>query len=725
MNQVSLMRTSVRVLTAAAVIAVVSVINGSAPVWRPGPWQLAHHHVPAPQVHTGDPTLFDGTDAREARSEFPRGFFLTAAERSLVKTAFEASARRDWPTTRSLAAGSTVPAARKLIEWRYLLDPRSRPSFSELNEFLVANPGWPRRAALLVRAETSMPANADASYVIRWFGKRQPISAYGQIRLAEAEIATGRSAIGEARIRRAWVENAFDPATENRIVGRHGKLFTVQLQQQRLARMLLKENVAAVRRQLPRAPAPAQLLLNARALLQPRNKSDSIPPTVPPALRDDPRLLMMVFQRLEQEHRSEDAQRYLWRAALSSSPLVDREQLWPKIRMAAHDALAKRNYSFAYQLASHSGLQSGADYVEAEFMAGWLALEYLKQPQLALQHFAAVRRQATLPATLSRSEYWLGRACAALKDNRRAIDHYRLAAERGTTFYGQLAIVRLSHAPTLRLKAVNVDPSVAKLSLRNDERAEAARILSELGERSLAREFAFQLVEENPSVNRLAAVIGLAEDLHDPALSLRVAKEAERRNLLLLRYLHPVVQIPLQTTSHSADPAVVLSIIRQESEFDRFATSGAGARGLMQLLPGTASEAAERQHLRFDAARLGVDANYNILLGESTFSSYMRFWSNSTMLAVASYNAGPGTVRKWVATFGDPRTGAVDPVDWIESIPFDETRTYVERVLAGAQVYRNRLRSKDGPLAIVADLRDSGVHVTDRARAARVELAAN
>ncbi|HSC18783.1 MAG TPA: lytic transglycosylase domain-containing protein, partial [Rhizomicrobium sp.] len=558
-----------------------------------------------------------------------------------------------------------------------------------------------------------------------WFAKRQPISGYGQIRLGEAEIAIGRSAMGEARIRRAWVENAFDPTSEKRILARHGKLFDTQLQQQRLARLVLQENIAAVRRQLSRVKAPPQLVLNARTLLQPDSKLHRLLSGGQPTLRDDPRLLMIVSQQLEKEHRREDAWRYLWRAALSSSPLLDRDRLWPKIRIAARDAVAEGKYGFAYQLVSNSGLQSGADYVEAEFMAGWLALQQLKQPQMALGHFEAVRREATLPATLSRSEYWLGRACDALNEKGRAIGHYRSAAEKGETFYGQLATARLGHAPTLRLKTVHIQPSVAKLTLRNDERAQAARILAQIGERGLAREFAMQLVEEDPSVSRFAAVIGLAEDVHDPALSLRVAKEAERINLLFAAYLHPVVRLPVRSADQSPDPALVLSIIRQESEFDPSATSNAGARGLMQLLPTTAKEAAQRQHLRFDATRLNTDANYNIRLGESTVASYLRFWSNSTLLAVASYNAGPGTVKKWIAMFGDPRGMHVDPVDWIESIPFEETRAYVQRVLAGAQVYRNRLRSKERPLTILADLHSSGIHAGKAVQPAQVRLAAN
>jgi soluble lytic murein transglycosylase len=712
-------RVPARIFATAALVALASAIHGSAPTVRyPSPHSALYPIVRSQAYSTR--TNVDERTVPDETQNLPRPHFLDAAEQGRVKAAFEAAARHDWGTMRRLAASVAVPSARKLIQWRYLVGPGSGSRFAELNEFLAANPGWPRRAALLVRAETSMPGNVDANYVVGWFGKRQPISAYGQIRLGEAEIAIGRSAIGEDRIRRAWVENAFDAATEKRIVARHSNLLTAQLQQQRLARLLIKENIAAVRRQLPRVQVPAQLALNARVLLGPSSKLGSIPSSVRGALGDDPWLLMRAAERLEAEHRPEDARRYLWRAALSDSSLIARDRLWPKLKEAARDAIAEQNYGFAYQLASHNGLQSGADYVEAEFMAGWLALEHLNQPQMALKHFAALRREATLPATISRSEYWLGRACDALRDKRSAMIHYRLAAQKGQTFYGQLAIVRLGHMPTLQLKAVNVQPSVAKLSLKNDERAQAARILSDIGERDLAREFALSIVEEDPSVNRFAAAIGLAEDLHDPTLSLRIAKEAERNNLLLSQYLHPVVQIPAQTVGHSPDPAVVLSIIRQESEFDPAAASNAGARGFMQLLPGTAKEAADRQHLRFDAARLGQDANYNIQLGASTFAAYLRFWSNSTLLAVASYNAGPGNVKKWLATFGDPRGGHVDPIDWIESIPFDETRTYVQRVLASTQVYRNRLRSKEVPLAIAADLRDSSIHVGS---SAQVELA--
>ena len=233
-------------MLAIMLLALVSGTNSSAPVTR---------SVPEHMAHDGRTSYakFSAQAARlEARRDEPQPHFLTPAEQARLKNAFDVAALHDWATARKLAVGLAQPAARKVIEWRYLVDPRSTPSFAELNEFLAANPGWPRQAALLVRAETSIPVNADANFVVGWFGKRQPISGFGQIRLGEAEIATGKSAIGEARIRRAWVDNAFDGSTENRILTRHGKLFTAQLQQQRLARMLLKENYAAVRRQLPR-----------------------------------------------------------------------------------------------------------------------------------------------------------------------------------------------------------------------------------------------------------------------------------------------------------------------------------------------------------------------------------------------------------------------------------------------------------------------------------------
>ena len=231
-------RTRARLLEIAALVALVSATSSSAPVLRPAPGRLAQHPVVyGPQARFGDTGVFARTGPREPRANWQRHVF-TAAEQAGIKSAFESATQHDWKTARRLAASTAVPVARKLVEWQYLCDPRSAASFAELNEFLTANPGWPRRAALLARAETSMPASAGADFVVNWFGKRQPRSGYGQIRLGEAEIAIGKSTTGEARIRRAWVENAFDPATENRIIAQHSKLFTVQLQQQRLARML-------------------------------------------------------------------------------------------------------------------------------------------------------------------------------------------------------------------------------------------------------------------------------------------------------------------------------------------------------------------------------------------------------------------------------------------------------------------------------------------------------
>jgi soluble lytic murein transglycosylase len=287
-----------------------------------------------------------------------------------------------------------------------------------------------------------------------------------------------------------------------------------------------------------------------------------------------------------------------------------------------------------------------------------------------------------------------------------------LAAQHSATFYGQLAVAKIASNPVLHVNAVASEPSpVERAAFEADDRVRAVRLLADFSDRSTMRLFALSIASDPPEPKRLQMLAQLMGASGDPAMSVRVAKNASYSGLNLLSFLHPVMATP-QMSRGAPEPALVLGLARQESEFDPTAVSSAGARGLMQLMPASAKHAASMQGMAYRQNDLTANPSYNMQLGMATLAEYLDRWSGSYVLGIASYNAGPTNVRNWVETFGDPRDPGVDPIDWIESIPFPETRNYVQRVIENLEVYRNRLSNSDQRLGILADLyRPSGVEI--------------
>ena len=371
----------------------------------------------------------------------------------------------------------------------------------------------------------------------------------------------------------------------------------------------------------------------------------------------------------------------------------------------ARDALKARQYQRAYDIVVHHGLTSGTDYVDAQFLAGWIALRFLHEPALAERHFRTLAQNVGYPISRARANYWLARANEALGKTGEAVAYYRVAAKESGTFYGQLALARIEDHPILHVADASGDDAAARAALAKDGRVYAMRVTADLGQKDLLRAFANQVARDNPDPAKLRALAALMFELGDRAGSVRIAKQASYTGAMILTYLHPVIPLARFPGAGSApEPAMVLGLIRQETEFDPDAVSGAGARGLMQLMPASARAAASRYGLSYDLNALTSDPAYNMQLGMGEFATYLDDWNGSYILSIASYNAGENRVREWVATYGDPRSPATDPIDWIELIPFGETRNYVQRVLENTEVYRNRLAGGDKPLMILADL---------------------
>ena len=378
---------------------------------------------------------------------------------------------------------------------------------------------------------------------------------------------------------------------------------------------------------------------------------------------------------------------------------------WGELHVNAREAIQDGNYRTAYNLVSGTGLSSGSEFADAEWLAGWLALRFNKEPAKALTHFQKMDKGVSRPISASRAKYWLGRAYEALGDNVSAYRQYKLAASYPETFYGQLGLAKIDSTPVLTLKDVQPDTSADKAAFENDELVRAMKVLADLGEEGLLRSFAAREQELHPSAARTKLLAQFLTDAGFRAVSVRVAKQASYTGLNLLSYTHPVISLPsYRGPGPAPEPAYVLGLIRQETEFDSDAVSSAGARGMMQLRPATARKTSQFAGLSYRPNDLLTDPSYNMQLGMTELAMRQQDWRGSMILAAAGYNAGPGNAKKWVNQFGDPTSGNVDVIDWIEKVPFSETRNYIQRVLENTQVYRNRLRGRDQPLKIWADI---------------------
>jgi soluble lytic murein transglycosylase len=631
---------------------------------------------------------------------------LSPADHDLYGRAFEAANRGDWIAARGLADQGHDPIARLIIQWRYLLDKNSGASFAEISTFLKNYADWPNNDTLTARAEHAIDPTMEPHAVIAWFGDRAPVSNMGKIRLGEALVATGSVTRGNDLIRQGWIGGSFDPNEEFAIIQRDGAILTPEVDRQRLAHLIANNDSAGVRREMPRVSSETQRVATAAMEFRTSpSAGERMVADLPQPSQDDP-ILLLDRTHLLRQNVHEIPQ------LLVSSPTREMAKIaptrwWDELNLDARTALQSNDYTSAYGIAAHTGLTSdtGTNYSEAEFLAGWIALRFLKDPQTALIHFKNISQSVSRPISRARSFYWTGRAYEALGDNASAWQQYKLAGQLPQFFYGQLALARISADPQLNLKNEIVDGSPLRADYEHEALTRAIRVLADLGEDNFLRDFAVHDVDVYPDRRHIKL---LAEDLTRMGfkdVAVRVAKEASYQNVWLLSYSHPVISIPAYSGPGTApESALVLGVIRQETEFNPASVSYAGARGIIQVMPSSVRHLAGLAGLPYRPNDMTRDQDYALKIGMTELAQDLSEWSGSYILAAAAYNAGPGNVRRWISQFGDPRDARVDPVDWIEQIPFEQTRNYVQRVLENTEVYRNRLAGHDQKLQILADL---------------------
>ena len=616
----------------------------------------------------------------------------------VARLAENASGRFNTLALAPLANVPSDPLLDTVVQWDRLRRDNYRASFTELSTFLRYHRGWPQESVLRRRAEKAMDGTVPFADRTVYFNALPPVTAAAKFRLAETLLVARKVPEANAMARDAWDSSGLDPQTEAELLAIFGGQLTPADHLSRLDRLLWSGQTSAATRLLTRLTPDRQAWASARIVLQGGGaNADAMRSALPSSLANEPGITFDRVNWLRRTNNQATARSVMAAADYAPGLIVDPEA-WLKLRaQMARETLRDGDAALAYKLAAnHAAFPLGrplaerslgerAAFIDAEWVAGWTALRNLNRPSDALNHFAAVRAAALTPVSQARGDYWAGRAAEAANLKADAQRYYEAAARHPDYFYGQLASERLGRPLVLPpIPAAYVLPQ-ARAKFASDELVRATQALGDLGDRNRQTLLMRALVERSDTGEAAQMTAELATVIGRPDLGVLMGKAARSDGQLsLLSYAYPQLPLPPEV---SPNFTMVHAVTRQESQFDRAAVSSANARGLMQLVPATASEQATKLGMRFSNDRLTEDPIYNVTLGGSYFERLRTSFGGSYVLAVAAYNAGPGNARKFITRQGDPRIPGVDIVDWIEAIPFLETRTYVQRVLENAVMY--------------------------------------
>ena len=633
----------------------------------------------------------------------PRYTSISNADADALQELIGDARRGDVNGGRDALARISEPSARRLGLWLLLDTNGPSLGFAEVDRSLRDMADWPRPARRRLAAERLIATSGlTPRQVIAWFGREPPATSEGVMALASALRGVGDNRAAADLIRRTWRGKPFDLDDQRAMMSRFGDVLTVDDHVRRADMLLFGAQGPAARDLIPLLPEDQQALAQARIAFRQKSPTAlALASALPPSVAAAPGLAFEKaahYRRagLDQLARAELVRfpREVWSDEMGT-------RIWDERYQLTLSALRNGDSRAAYEAAANTGLQTGADAVEAEFYAGWIALTRLKDPARAEAHFKHIDRVGTSPITLARGLYWRGRAVEALAGVDAADVFYQAAARHRTTFYGQLAAERAGYA---RLD-LGKDPATGpreRARFEAKDTTRAARILYETGNRDLFRNFVLGLDDVLESDADQAMLVDLVRGYGDQDTSMKVVRAAAQRGFILPDRGYPVRTPP--EVSNAPEPALVLSITRQESGFDPLVRSGVGARGMMQLMPATAAATARRMGVPYAPSMLD-EPDYNMRLGSTYLGSLISTFGGSYVMAVAGYNAGPGRSTQWAGFCGDPRSATVDPIDYIECIPFSETRNYVMRVMEAVAVYRAKARGGSTPLTLTDDLR--------------------
>ncbi len=599
----------------------------------------------------------------------------------------------------------------KLIEWMILRSDNVDAPFARYAAFIRSNPSWPGVGMIRRRAEGQLwQQKLDAGTVFAFFSASKATSTRGRLAMARAALTQGDRAAAQRFVREAWRNDSMSDDLENQVIETFGELLTRADHKARMDIRLYAEDGGDGLRAAQRLGGNEPAIARARiAVIHKASNAGALLEAVPQEARSDPGYIFSRAQWLRRSDRITEAAQTLLSAPNDPAAIHDANEWWVERRLVARKLLDVNNPQAAYRVAAGAAAPTNENKrIEHQFTAGWIALRFLNDPTTAYRHFAQIPQGVGNPISLARGEYWLARAAEEAGKLDQARTHYEAAARFSTAYYGQLARARLGRQDVAVRGAPTLSES-QRASMHNLDVVRAVEILYAANERDLVAPFVTDLAERTSEIGCLAVLADVTARHHDARATLIIGKTALGRGFAFDAHAFPDTGIPHYAAIGPAiDRSVVYAIARQESAFNPKALSSAKAMGLMQVMPGTGRLLAKKFGVAWNQQRMLTDPAYNAQLGAAELGDLARDYDGNYVLTFAAYNAGRGRVREWIERYGDPRRSDVDPIDWVERIPFSETRNYVQRVMENMQVYRARLGHNGARLTIEADLRGKG-----------------
>jgi soluble lytic murein transglycosylase len=621
----------------------------------------------------------------------------------IVKQALELIGRDKLAEATELEKSTADPVARKVLEWALLRRAEGEASFQRYSAFISANPAWPSIPLFRKRAEVILwkeRATAEA----RTFFKGQPASAAGKLVLARMLMGDKDRAAAVDDVRSVWRSAPLSTELEAAVLSEFPDALTHSDHLARMDERIGAKDFGAAMRAAKRVGDDQVAIVKAcTAVAEKSANAGKLLDAIPGRTRDDLGYALCRIQLLLRNDSpgfnirghivtpKEDVALAVKLALAGSDEgfrQQDTDEWWRVRRALARKLLDLDDAANAYQVVAKSALPTNPHYrAEFHFMAGWIALRFLHDPAAASKHFALVDEGAADPRILARAAYWRGRAAEAAGQTAEMRAQYEAAGRYPIAYYGQLARARLGlDSAELRPSALAKDPAESEV-------IQAAGLLYALGERQLVLNFVSDVAKESDDVAVIAGLADITAQYHDAHATMVIGEAALSRGMAMDQYAFPDFGIPSYSGGPAFDRCVVYSIARTESAFNQRDRSSASAVGLMQVTPGAGRDTAKRLGVSYDWGRLVSDPAYNTEMGAGELAALLKEYGGSYVLTFAGYNAGRDRVRQWMALHGDPRDPKIDAVDWVERIPFAETRNYVQRVMENLQIYRVRFGS--------------------------------
>ena len=617
--------------------------------------------------------------------------YYSKKDYQIAKTSLKYMEQKKWSSAEKTAKKARDKSIYNFIRWKHLLTTGNQLAFYEYKKFIELNPKYPRINRIKYLAEHKMAAkDLSANFIIEWFKQNPPLSGFGKIALGRAFLEKGETKQGVELIKEGWI-NADLSRSDMKFFSKKFKKILNSSDYIKRADYLAYENKYwDLKRMLRYLPKDYQLLYTARQLLMSRSYGvDAAISKVPKKFKNDHGLNYDRLKWRRKRGRVDGSLEILLKIKNTKEYMVRPDKWWVERGIIGRSLIYKKKYETAYKIVSNHALTGGPEYAEAEWMSGWIALSFLKDPILAENHFKNFYNNVGYPISLSRGAYWLGRTYEKIGMKDLATQWYSESSKYLTTYYGQLSHLKINPNKEIELnELMEVDKEYAEKFYKKDI-VKVVYLLDELNKDKYTKHLLRGLANDNISSGSEVLAAKLASDISRFDFAIQIAKIASYEKRFHNKYNYPIISTPKVINGRKIpESAFILSIIRQESEFDTSAHSHAGAQGLMQLMTYTAKVVAKQAKLPYSKSKLTSDPEYNVNLGSHYIAGLILEYDGAYPFAIAAYNAGPKRVRYWKKINKNPQKGQIDYVDWIELIKFKETRNYVQRVLENYNVYR-------------------------------------